>query len=323
MSVVTHVLKLGWISNRRRRKPVQLTLKESDMPMLRPRLLPVFTALLTTASLASAARQEGMLDINGAQIHYVSVGSGTPMLLLHGYPLSGELFARNRDVLAAAGYRVITIDHRGYGKSTAPKEAPGDLKTYAQDALTVMDQLKVPKAIIGGMSMGGPIAFEMYREAPERFTGMILIDTLANPASIVEQNLWKGMAQKASTYGPQSLAPELLKDMLTGQTRMNKPGDAKMLTAIVSQASVDGDVAGAMVLADRPDSVPTLKTIRVPTLILEGLEDTVYPPEFSMKMMQNIPNAQLVIVPGAAHAAVYEKANAVNAAIISWAKAVR
>lgn len=293
------------------------------MPMLRPRLLPVFTALLTTASLASAARQEGMLDINGAQIHYVSVGSGTPMLLLHGYPLSGELFARNRDVLAAAGYRVITIDHRGYGKSTAPKEAPGDLKTYAQDALTVMDQLKVPKAIIGGMSMGGPIAFEMYREAPERFTGMILIDTLANPASIVEQNLWKGMAQKASTYGPQSLAPELLKDMLTGQTRMNKPGDAKMLTAIVSQASVDGDVAGAMVLADRPDSVPTLKTIRVPTLILEGLEDTVYPPEFSMKMMQNIPNAKLVIVPGAAHAAVYEKANAVNAAIISWAKAVR
>lgn len=293
------------------------------MPMLRPRLLPVFTALLTTASLASAARQEGMLDINGAQIHYVSVGSGTPMLLLHGYPLSGELFARNRDVLAAAGYRVITIDHRGYGKSTAPKEAPGDLKTYAQDALTVMDQLKVPKAIIGGMSMGGPIAFEMYREAPERFMGMILIDTLANPASIVEQNLWKGMAQKATTYGPQSLAPELLKDMLTGQTRMNKPGDAKMLTAIVSQASVDGDVAGAMVLADRPDSVPTLKTIRVPTLILEGLEDTVYPPEFSMKMMQNIPNAKLVIVPGAAHAAVYEKANAVNAAIISWAKAVR
>ncbi|WP_407572705.1 alpha/beta fold hydrolase [Deinococcus altitudinis] len=152
---------------------------------------------------------------------------------------------------------------------------------------------------------------------------MILIDTLANPASIVEQNLWKGMAQKASTYGPQSLAPELLKDMLTGQTRMNKPGDTKVLTAIVGQASVAGDVAGARVLADQPDSVPTLKTIRVPTLILEGLEDTVYPPEFSMKMMQNIPNAMLVIFPGAAHAAVYEKANEVNTAIISWAGAVR
>jgi len=287
--------------------------------------LAVSLALLTPPAQAGGAtgRQEGMLDINGAQIHYVSVGTGTPMLLLHGYPLSGELFARNRDALASAGYRVITIDHRGYGMSTAPAGEPGSLETYAKDALAVMDSLKIPKAIIGGMSMGGPITFEMYREAPERFVGMILIDTLANPAGIVEQNIWRGMAQKATMYGPQSLAPELLKDMLTGQTRMNRPGDAKVLTQIVSQASVAGDVAGAMVLANRPDSVPTLKTIRVPTLILEGLEDTVYPPEFSMKMQQNIPNAKLVIIPGAAHAAIYEKASAVNVAIINWARTVR
>ena len=280
-------------------------------------------ALLASFSLAGGAdngRQEGMLDVNGAQIHFVSQGTGTPMLLLHGYPLSGELFARNRDALSQAGYRVITIDHRGYGMSAALASDPGSLATYAKDALAVMDQLNIPKAIIGGMSMGGPIAFEMWRTAPERFTGLILIDTLANPAGIVEQNLWKGMAQKASTYGPQSLAPELLKDMLTGQTRMNRPGDAKTLTAIVSQASVAADVAGANVLATRPDSVPTLKTIRVPTLIIEGLEDTVYPPEFSMKMQQNIPNAQLVIIPGAAHAAIYEKAGAANAAIINWAQ---
>ncbi|WP_309572221.1 alpha/beta hydrolase, partial [Deinococcus sp.] len=191
--------------------------------------------------------QQGMLDVNGAQIHYVSEGSGTPMLLLHGYPLSGELFSRNRDALAAAGYRVITIDHRGYGQSVAPAGAPGDLKTYAMDALAVMDQLNVPKAIIGGMSMGGPIVFEMYRTAPERFTGMILIDTIANPAGIVEQNIWKAMGQKASMYGPQSLAGELLKDMLTGDTRLHHPADATFLTTIVNQASVAGDVAGGNV----------------------------------------------------------------------------
>ncbi|MFW8628511.1 alpha/beta fold hydrolase [Deinococcus sp. ME38] len=243
------------------------------------------------------------------------------MLLLHGYPLSGELFSRNRDALAAAGYRVITIDHRGYGKSVAPAGAPGDLATYAADALGVMDQLGVPKAIIGGMSMGGPIAFEMWRTAPERFTGLILINTIANPAGIVEQNIWKGMAQKASTFGPQSLAPELLKDMLTGMTRMNRPGDAAFLTGIVKQASVAGDVAGAAVLATRPDSIPTLKTITVPTLIIEGVEDTVYPPEFSMKMMQNITGSKLVLIPGAAHAAIYEKADAANRAIIDWGRA--
>lgn len=273
------------------------------------------------AGAADTGRTEGNLNVNGAQIHYVSVGNGTPMLLLHGYPLSGELFSRNRDALAAAGYRVITIDHRGYGKSVAPANAPGDLATYAADALGVMDQLGVPKAIIGGMSMGGPIAFEMWRTAPERFTGLILINTIANPAGIVEQNIWKGMAQKASTFGPQSLAPELLKDMLTGMTRMNRPGDAAFLTGIVKQASVAGDVAGAAVLATRPDSIPTLKTITVPTLIIEGVEDTVYPPEFSMKMMQNITGSKLVLIPGAAHAAIYEKADAANRAIIDWGRA--
>ena len=299
---------------------------ESKMITLRQGVLTLCIALTATSTVTaggSGGQQEGMLDVNGAQIHYVSVGSGTPMLLLHGYPLSGELFARNRGALASAGYRVITIDHRGYGMSTAPSSDPGSLETYAKDALAVMDSLNIPKAIIGGMSMGGPITFEMYREAPDRFMGLILIDTIANPAGIVEQNIWKGMAQKASMYGPQSLVPELLKDMLTGQTRMNRPGDAKALTQIVSQASVAGDVAGAMVLANRPDSIPTLKTIRVPTLILVGLEDTLYPPEFSMKMQQNIPGSKLVIIPGAAHAAVYEKASAMNAAIIEWARTVK
>ena len=273
------------------------------------------------AGAADSGRTEGMLNVNGAQIHYVSVGQGTPMLLLHGYPLSGELFSRNRDALAAAGYRVITIDHRGYGRSVAPANNPGDLKTYAADALGVMDQLGVPKAIIGGMSMGGPIAFEMWRTAPQRFSGLILINTIANPAGIVEQHIWKGMAEKASTFGAQSLAPELLKDMLTGQTRMNRPADAAFLTGIVKQATVAADVAGATVLATRPDAVPTLRTITVPTLIIEGVEDTVYPPEFSMKIMQNVPGSKLVLIPGAAHAAIFEKADAANRAIIDWGRA--
>ena len=171
--------------------------------------------------------------------------------------------------------------------------------------------------------MGGPIVFELDHRAPERFSGIILIDTIANPASIVEQNVWKGMAQKASTYGPQSLAPELLKDMLTGETRTRRMADAMFLTNIVKQASVAADGAGANVLATRPDSVPTLKTIRVPTLIIEGLEDTVYPPEFSLKMQQNVAGSKLVIIPGAAHAAIFEKADAANRAILDWARTVR
>jgi len=291
------------------------------------RSLAVLTTLLTTSiALAGGAgsmpMQDGYADVNGARIHYVVQGQGSPVLLIHGYPLSGELFSKNRDALSQS-HKVITIDLRGFGKSTAPAEDPGSLQTYAKDALAVLDTLNVPQAVIGGMSMGGPVVFEMYRTAPERFSGMILIDTIANPASIVEQHLWKGMAQKAVTYGSQSLVGELLKDMLTGETRQKMPDQAMFLGGLVKQASVAGDVAGANVLATRPDSVPTLKTITVPTLILEGREDTVYPPEFSEKMHQNIAGSILVIIPGAAHALTYEKADEVNAAMLNWLSGMR
>ena len=295
---------------------------------MQPKLsLAVLTTLLTTSiALAGGAgpmpMQDGYADVNGARIHYVVQGQGSPVLLIHGYPLSGELFSKNRDALSQS-HKVITIDLRGFGKSTAPAEDPGSLQTYAKDALAVLDTLNVPKAVIGGMSMGGPIVFEMYRTAPERFNGMILIDTIANPAGIVEQHIWKGMAQKAVTYGPQSLVGELLKDMLTGETRQKLPDQAMFLGGLVKQASVAGDVAGANVLATRPDSVPTLKTITVPTLILEGREDTVYPPEFSEKMHQNIAGSTLVIIPGAAHALTYEKADEVNAAMLKWLSGMR
>ena len=269
------------------------------------------------ASTSATAMQDGYAQLNGANIHYTVQGQGQPVLLIHGYPLSGELFSRNRDALSQQ-YQVITLDLRGFGKSSAPQDDPGSLNSYAADALGLLDKLNIQQAVIGGMSMGGPIVFEMYRTAPERFRGMILIDTIANPASIVEQYLWNGMAQKAVTYGSQSLVGELIKDMLSGQTRATQPDQVAFLSDIVTQASVAGDVAGAKVLAERPDSVPTLGTITVPTLILEGQEDTVYPLPFAKKMQQNITNAKLVIIPGAAHALVYEKAPEVNRAMLDW-----
>lgn len=295
---------------------MSLTIRKAVLPGL-------LLSLFILASLASAggagapATREGFANVNGASIHYTVSGRGQPVLLIHGYPLSGELFSRNRAALSQ-NYQVITMDLRGFGKSSAPSDNPGSLQSYARDALGVLDTLNIPKAVIGGMSMGGPVVFELYRTAPERFSGMILIDTIANPASIVEQYLWKGMAQKAVTYGPQALVGELLKDMLTGETRQKMPDQALFLGGLVKQASVAGEVAGANVLATRPDSVPTLKTITVPTLILEGREDTVYPPEFSEKMHQNIAGSRLVIIPGAAHALTYEKANEVNAAMLDW-----
>jgi pimeloyl-ACP methyl ester carboxylesterase len=164
---------------------------------------------------------------DGARIHYEVPGQGTPMLLIHGYPLSGELFAKNRDAMSKR-FRVIALDQRGLRQSTTPNDE-ASVEIYAQDALAVLDELKVDKAIIGGMSMGSPVVFEMYRKVPQRFTGLMLIDTTAKPANPGEAGLWDGMAKLVQDKDVAALPPVLLKDLLTGETRQQKKPEAAAL----------------------------------------------------------------------------------------------
>ncbi|MBA2278563.1 MAG: alpha/beta hydrolase [Chloroflexia bacterium] len=91
-----------------------------------------------SATPLSAENREGeFLERDGARIFYQVTGEGDPILLLHGYPLSGSLFDRNRDALAES-YQVITVDHRGYGESETD-EVPDSIAIYAEDALAVLD----------------------------------------------------------------------------------------------------------------------------------------------------------------------------------------
>ncbi|MGI8644654.1 MAG: alpha/beta fold hydrolase [Thermomicrobiales bacterium] len=275
-----------------------------------------------SATLGDPTAREGQFaEVNGARIFYQVSGEGQPMLLLHGYPLSGALFSRNRDALAEQ-YMVITVDHRGYGQSEAPA-VPGDVAVYAQDALSVLDELGVDQAIIGGHSMGGPITFEMYKSAPDRFRGMILIDTIAAPASTIEAALWGGFADEAEQNGISMIyVNALIKDMLSGDTRLNHPEQVTYLTEVVKQASVDGAIGGARALAGRPDNTGLLGQINVPTLVFVGVEDTIYPVSISQMMAKAIPNSQLAMIPGAAHAAIFEAPDQSTQAILDWAAGI-
>ena len=253
---------------------------------------------------------------DGARIYYEVHGEGEPMVLVHGYPLNSGLFRDNVGPLSEQ-YQVITVDLRGYGRSETP-DSEGSIETYASDVLAVMNQAGVEQAIIGGMSMGGPIVFEMYRQAPERFRGMILNDTIAAGAVPAEAGLWQGVGQQAEELGVASLVDFLMPDMLTAETRMNNPELVTYLGGLMEQASQDAAIAGAHALEIRPDSAATLAEITVPTLILTGMEDSLYPYEIAQSLNEGILNSELVLLPGAAHAAIIEAADEANAAILEW-----
>lgn len=254
---------------------------------------------------------------DGARIYYEVHGEGEPMVLVHGYPLNSGLFRDNVGPLSEQ-YQVITVDLRGYGQSETP-DSEGSVVTYASDVLAVMDAAGVEQAIIGGMSMGGPIVFEMYRQAPERFRGMILNDTIAAGASPAEAGLWQGVAGQVQELGVPSLVDFLMPDMLTAETRMDNPELADYLGGLMEEASEDAALAGASALETRPDSAATLSEITVPTLILTGEEDSLYPYEIAQSLNEGILNSELVLLPGAAHAAIIEAADEANAAILDWA----
>ena len=255
---------------------------------------------------APDARQGEYAEVDGARIFYEAAGEGPAVMLLHGYPLSGALFARMRDELQK-NHTVVTVDHRGYGKSEAQSN-PGTVEQYAKDAIAVMDKLGIEKAAIGGMSMGGPIVFEMFRQAPDRFSQMILIDTIAAPASPMEAGIWNGSMKKIEEAGVEGIIPFLMPQMLTGETRETMPEVGKYLESAMKQASKEAALGGAKALAERPDSGPTLEKIEVPVLVLVGRADPVYAYEISQKMADAIgDNASVAIIPGASHAAVFEK----------------
>ena len=268
---------------------------------------------------APADRDGETVSVNGTDIFYSSSGEGDAIVLLHGYPLSGALFEGVRDQLDDT-HRVITIDHRGYGNSTTPEPVDG-IKPYADDALAVLEELGIDKAVIGGMSMGGPILFEMYRQNPDVFSGAILIDTNHMPANEIEKGIWNGTLDtlKAEEGSVGKIIPFLMPNMLTGETRMvTAPAQVDYLTKAIEQSSLDGAIGGAVALRDRPDSTETVKSMDIPVLVLVGREDTLYPVAISQSMADAAPQGDIAIIEGAAHAAIFEKPEESADAIMNW-----
>ncbi len=276
-----------------------------------------------TAAQAAAAdtRQGQYVTVNGARIFYQVAGTGTPLLLIHGFPLSGELFQGQLAGLSGR-FQVITPDLRGFGKSSTPSPY-GSIEQYTSDILAFMNALHIQRAVIGGHSMGGQITLELYHQAPQRFLGMLLIDTNPMAASVVEQAEWPSFGAQAQKEGVPSIVSTVEPQMLTGTGRMGSPALAAEMADILAEGSVNGVVGGGFALAARPDFTTMLHAITVPTLVLVGVDDPIYSYEVSTMTHNAIPFSKLVVLPQAEHASIFEQPALANAAITQWATASR
>lgn len=255
----------------------------------------------------------------GVALFYHDEGQGEPLLLIHGFPLSSELYQPQRAGLSHR-FRIVTPDLRGMGRSDSlPVQDDYSMNVYADDLVALMDRLGIGQAIVGGMSMGGYVAFAMLRRHPQRIKALILFDTKATPDTAEAREGRYTMMQQARDQGSGAIADAMLPKMLSEQARAEQPGLAGWLRELMAATPVDGILGALHALAERPDSSSLLAGIDFPTLVVVGGADPITPPEVAEAMAGAIAGAELLVVDGAAHAANLERPDEVNARIERWA----
>jgi 3-oxoadipate enol-lactonase len=235
------------------------------------------------------------------------------LVLLHAFPLNARMWEPQL-ALAEQGWRVIVPQLRGFdgGHHDPPASSMDD---YAGDLVDLLDALHVDRAVVGGLSMGGYVAFALLRHAPTYVAGLILADTRSQADTPEGRQGRERMLALLADKGPGGVADEMMPKLLGETTRREHPALAEHVRAMI-MASSNEAIAGAIrALMTRPDSTPLLPPLHVPTLIIVGEEDTLTPPALSQAMHEAIHGSELAIVPKAGHLSSLEQPDVFNATV--------
>lgn len=252
----------------------------------------------------------GSATINGVELAYRDQGTGEAILLIHAFPLSSAMWEDQIDALSTR-FRVIAPDLRGFG-ATARGSGLASLDQAADDLAALLDHLGLRQASVVGLSMGGYIAFALLRRHRQRVARLVLADTRAGADSDAARQGREQSAQLAEAQGADAVAEQMLPRLLSAGA---DPAVRAEVRAIIAANDRAGIAAAQRAMAARPDSLPLLATIAVPSLILVGSADVLTPPSEAQAMHQAIPGSRLIELADAGHLANLEAADAFSSAI--------
>ena len=267
--------------------------------------------------------RENSADI---EIHYEDHGAGQPVVLIHGYPLSGRAWDKQVPVLLAAGYRVITYDRRGFGQSSQPVVGY-DYDTFAADLDRLLDHLDLGDAVLVGHSMGtGEVTRYLASYGSDRVTKGVLVSpippfllqTSDNPDG-VPPSLFDGFGQAAQSDMPAWMKGFLDNfynfDTLRGTLVSDQAYQASWNIAVGASAAA----AVACIPTWATDFRADLDKIDVPMLVIQGDADQVLPLDKTGKRLPGlIHDVQLVVIEGGPHAIPWTHADQVNSALLDF-----
>jgi len=258
-----------------------------------------------------------MLDVNDMRLSYNDVGTASiPIVFLHGFPFDKSMWQAQLTCLKNT-QRAIAYDIRGFGKSTGEKTHLS-IPLFATDLIAFMDELKIEKAILCGLSMGGFIALNAIKRFPERFEALILCDTqcIADTPEVKKNRLTA--IQQINRDGAATFNEKFVKSIFHPDSLTDKTALVEGLRQVIFANTKDIITAGLTALAERSETCSTLAAIRVPTLLICGRADKVTPLSESEFMHAHIEGAHLKIIENAGHVSNLEQPAAFNAHIMEF-----
>lgn len=263
--------------------------------------------------------------IDGRTVRYLDVGTGQPLLLLHAFPLSSDMW---RPQLAAVppGWRLIALDLRGFGGTSRLAhgvEAPAcSLDDYARDALALLDHLGIERAVVGGLSMGGYATFALWRQQAARIRAVVLADTRAEADTAEGQRNREAMLAALAASGPSAVADTLVPRALGPATHRDRPEVVHQMRATIESANPAAIADAIRGMMARPDSTPQLPLMRVPAHIIVGRDDVLTPVAASEQMQAALPDASLTVIEDAGHLSNLERPDVFNRSLARFLQAL-
>lgn len=254
------------------------------------------------------------LNVSTGTLHYRDAGDGEPIVLVHGFPLDGQIWERVAPLLADK-CRVITPDLPGFGKSFATGSFTMD--SLADVLVELLDQLKIDRATFAGLSMGGYVLQALVRSHPGRVGKLIFVDTRANADDEKGRAGRDAMIALVKEKGTPGVVDQMLPKMLSPATFAAQP-DVVARQREIMLACPPATIANACAaMRDRLDFTPLLPTLECPLQVIVGEHDAIAPPEVSRAIVAAAKGARLDVIEAAGHMAPMEQPKAVAEAILS------
>jgi len=233
------------------------------------------------------------IKINGIELAYIRDGKGTPLVLLHGYPLDHHLWDAVVPLLKDT-FDLIIPDLRGFGESTTV-DGPYTIDDFASDIAGLLDKLGIKQTAIVGHSMGGYVALAFARRYSDRVNGLGLISSQI-PADPPDRK--EGRYKSAAEVAEKGIGGVV--DAMTPKFTSNEQLQVYAREAMKRQKPA-AYIGALKAMAERMDSTPLLLSIKYPVVVIHGDADALIPIDRAREVKATVPNTHLVELGGVGH----------------------